>query len=125
MMSRNDVASDIPSTGCDIARNSGATSATAMFICIVYEMSDAELPPKRAVITAAAVAVGHSRHIMAASSSTRTVTGICGRMAMVNDIAMNENIWNESSHRCHFDGFSSFTFTLQNVTKSIANMSPG
>ena len=35
IISMNDEASDIPSTGCEKVRNSGAISATAIFICIV------------------------------------------------------------------------------------------
>ena len=35
IMSRNEEASDIPSTGWESARNSGAITATAIFICIV------------------------------------------------------------------------------------------
>jgi hypothetical protein len=91
-MSKNDDASDIPSTGCEKARNNGATSATAILICIVYEMSEAEFPPKRAVITAAAVAVGHTRHIIADSSNTLSVSGIPGTNAIERDIVTKEII---------------------------------
>jgi hypothetical protein len=58
---------------------------------MVYEINEAELPPSFAVITAAAVAVGHTRHIIAASSNTFTVTGIVGKKVIDSDITANGN----------------------------------
>ena len=79
---KKDSASDIPSIGCDMDRNTGATNATAMFICIVYDTKDAEFPPSLAVMTAAAVAVGHTVQSMAASRSTRTPCAISLKRVM-------------------------------------------
>lgn len=120
-----DDVSDIPSIGCDIDRNIGAISATPMFICIVYDTNEAELPPSLAVMTAAAVAVGQIVQSMAASSMARALSVISLKMAIVSDMAMNAVNWNSSNQRCHFAGFISLIRTLQNVTKSIRKISVG
>ena len=52
-------------------------------------MSDAEFPPNFAVITAAAVAVGHSRHIIADSMRTLAPNGISWKKANMSDSTMN------------------------------------
>jgi hypothetical protein len=96
-----------------------------MFICIVYDMSEAELPPNLVVMTAAAVAVGQTKHIIADSSNTFTTGGIPRKKPMESEITINMDNWNSKSHRCHQDGFSSITRTLQKVTKSIEKISPG
>ena len=73
VITRKEPPNEAPSTGCEKASKSGARSATARFICIVYDMSDAELPPSLAVITDAAVAVGHTRHSIAVSTRSCTL----------------------------------------------------
>ena len=79
----------MPSTGCENDRKMGATTATAIFICMVYETSEAEFPPSLEVMTAAAVAVGHTKHIMADSRSTFALCGILSKKVIDSDSTMN------------------------------------
>jgi hypothetical protein len=91
---------------------------------IVYVSSEAALPPKRAVITAAAVAVGHTRQSMNDSAST-CMDGESGTYAATSAKEMNVSNWKASSTKCHFSSRSSLKRILQKLTKSIAKINPG
>ena len=82
-------------------------------------MSDAEFPPRRAVITAAAVAVGHIRHSIADSRMMRNSAGNEVAKIAGNDSAVRLRSWKASNKKCHFAGLSSPILTLQKVISNI------
>ena len=83
-------------------------------------MSEAEFPPSLAVITDAAVAVGHRRQSMAVSTRICMLYGMSLMNVIDSESVMNGSNWNANSHRCHREGLSSLTRTLQKATKSMA-----
>lgn len=80
-------------------------------------------PPNFAVMTAAAVAVGHIRQVMAASSVTLLVDD--GKYNRSNAKARHVVTWNMMSKICQRHGRSSRGETLQNVRNSMTKMRVG
>lgn len=92
---------------------------------MVYVIIEAEFPFSFAVMTAAAVAVGHIRHTMNVSRITLSAEDSAGVIVANNENMMNVDSWNANSLKCHRVGRNSLISILQNVTNSIENISAG
>ena len=88
-------------------------------------VSDEALPPNLAVMTAAAVAVGHMMHAMPASKEIRNVNGIVGMKYSRAANARQQPVWIRMSHRCQRQGRSWRNGTLQKVRNNMTKIRVG
>ena len=86
-------------------------------------MSEVSLPPSFPVITAAAPAVGQTKHIISPSASNSWRNP--GVKRRNRAIAKHDNNWNPTNHTCHIVIRISLGFTLQNVANSMTNNTVG
>ena len=81
------------------------------------------MPPNFVVTTAAAVAVGHIMHIIAASITALPATS--GQQMTNNPIATKLTTWTANISNIHPFGRNCRMLTLQKLTNNMANSSNG
>ena len=81
------------------------------------------LPPSLPVMTAAAPAVGHTRHIMSPSGSRAWPDA--GAKCRMRAMARHDSSWKATSHACHGVTRMRRGSTLQKVANSITNSTVG
>lgn len=113
----------ISGLGCTKGTMTGISTEATILMRMVYVVICAICPPSFRVTTAAAVAVGHMKHIMAPSSTTRKP--LCGIAMSTRPIITNNADWSNSIQACHLQGLISCGLILQNVMNSIRKMRVG
>lgn len=104
-------------------KTNGIITAAAKLLSIVYVVNDVSLPPSLPVITAAAPAVGHTRHTMSPSAGNTKLK--LGSKCSNSTMHVHAANWNNTSHTCHPVMRMSRGLTLQNVANSIMNSTVG
>ena len=128
-ISPKDVQKSRADSGCINGITTGTSKAARRFIRTVYVVIPGTSPPSLRVTTAAAVAVGQIKQSIALSISTTLFSAATGSSLTMPTATSPSTTkrppWISSSHQCHLCGLRSFGSIVQNVRKSIRNISSG